>query len=49
MSVLITHTHANNTKGTTWEAAALFYADFADTDAGLSTAGAEMYSQRWKL
>jgi HD superfamily phosphohydrolase YqeK len=47
--LLITHTHQSNTRGTSWEAAALFYADFADTDAGLSEAGAPMYSQRWKL
>lgn len=47
--LLITHTHQSNTRGMTWEAAALFYADFADTDAGLSEAGAPMYSQRWKL
>jgi HD superfamily phosphohydrolase YqeK len=47
--LLITHTHQSNTRGTTWEAAALFYADFADTDVGLSSVGAPMYSQRWKL
>ena len=47
--LLITHIHQSNTRGTTWEAAALFYADFADTDVGLSSNGAPMFSQRWKL
>lgn len=47
--LLITHTHQSNTRGMTWEAAALFYADFADTDAGLSSNGSPMFIQRWKL
>lgn len=47
--LLITHTHQSNTRGTTWEAAALFYADFADTDVGLSSNGGPMFIQRWKL
>lgn len=49
VNLIITHTHGSNVRGTTWEAAALFYADFADTDAGLSAAGAKMYSERWSL
>lgn len=46
--LLITHTHQSNTRGTTWEAAALFYADFADTDAALSAEGATLHIERWK-
>lgn len=47
--LVITHTHGSNMRGTTWEAALLFYADFADTDAGLARISGTMYSQRWKL
>lgn len=47
--LLITHTHACNVRGKGWEAAVLFYADFADTDAGIAPTGEQMYSQRWKL
>lgn len=47
--LLITHTHHSNTRGKSWEAAALFYADFADTDAALSASGDRMYSERWRL
>jgi putative nucleotidyltransferase with HDIG domain len=47
--LVITHTHASNKRGKTWEAAALFYADFADSDAGLSTAHGKMFSERWTL
>lgn len=49
VNLVITHTHSSNMRGTTWEAAALFYADFADSDAGLSTGGAKMFSERWRL
>ena len=49
INLVITHTHGSNMRGKTWEAAALFYADFADTDAGLSLAGAKMYSEKWTL
>lgn len=49
--LVTTHTHASNVRGTGWEASLLFYADFVDTDAGISMAGegSPMYSQRWKL
>jgi HD domain len=49
INLIITHTHNSNVRGKTWEAAALFYADFADTDAGCSLAGAKMYSEKWTL
>ena len=48
--LVVTHTHGSNMRGKTWEAAALFYADFADTDAGLSlNPGQKLYNQRWSL
>lgn len=49
VNLVITHTHESNIRGTTWEAAALFYADFADSDVGVSDARAKLYVQRWKL
>ena len=49
VNLAITHTHASGVRGKTWEAAALFYADFADSDAGLSEANATLYSERWTL
>lgn len=49
VNLIITHTHASGVRGRTWEAAALFYADFADTDAGLSLVDAKMYSEKWQL
>lgn len=49
VNLIITHTHQSNTRGTTWEAAALFYADFADTDVALSDGGSPMYIQRWQV
>ena len=49
VNLIVTHTHGSNMRGKTWETAALFYADFADTDAGLSMAGAKLYSERWSL
>jgi hypothetical protein len=48
-NLVITHTHESNIRGTTWEAAVLFYADFADSDVGVSDAGARLYSERWGL
>ena len=49
VNLVITHTHESNIRGTTWEAAALFYADFADSDVGVSDANAKLYSERWHL
>jgi HD superfamily phosphohydrolase YqeK len=47
--LVLTHTHGSGMRGKTWEAAALFYADFADTDAALHTRGLPLYLQRWSL
>ena len=49
VNLVITHTHASGVRGKTWEAVALFYADFADSDAGLSEAKATLYAERWVL
>jgi len=46
--LITTHTHACNIRGVGWEASLLFYADFADTDAGIIPTGAKTYSQRWR-
>jgi len=46
--LVITHTHACNERGVGWEASVLFYADFADTDAGIFPTGKKAYSQRWR-
>ena len=47
--LVLTHTHASGMRGKTWEAAALFYADFADTDAALHSVKDTLYIQRWQL
>jgi putative nucleotidyltransferase with HDIG domain len=47
--LIVTHTHASNNRGKSWEAAILFYADYAATDAVLSTLHREMYLERWRL
>jgi putative nucleotidyltransferase with HDIG domain len=49
INLIITHTHSSNVRTATWEAAALFYADYADTDAGLDLAGAPIISPRWTM
>lgn len=49
VNLIITHTHASNVRTASWEAAALFYADYADTDAGLDLAGDKIISPRWML
>jgi len=48
-NLVVTHTHDIAIRGKTWEAAALFYADFADSDAGRSAANDQMFVQRWVL
>ncbi|WP_210495669.1 HD domain-containing protein [Microvirga antarctica] len=48
-NLVATHTHSVNVRGRTWEAAALFYADFADSDVARSMAGETMYLERWHL
>jgi len=47
--LVATHTHSSNVRGRTWEASALFYADFADSDAARSMVGGKMFSERWHL
>lgn len=47
--LVLTHTHGSGMRGKTWEAAALFYADFADTDAALHASDSTLYVQRWQL
>ena len=46
--LVITHTHDCNIRGVGREASLLFYADFADSDAGIIPTGAKLYSQRWR-
>ncbi|MBB4650581.1 putative nucleotidyltransferase with HDIG domain [Aminobacter niigataensis] len=46
---VVTHTNSSNTKGQTWEAAAIFYADFAESDAALSARSKTMFLQRWHI
>lgn len=46
--LVITHTHSSNVRATSWEAALLFYADFADSDAAIFPTGEKTYAQRWK-
>jgi putative nucleotidyltransferase with HDIG domain len=47
--IIVTHTHESRRRGQSWEAAALFYADYADIDAGLSAASKPLFLQRWRL
>ena len=49
VNLVITHTHQSNIRGTSVEAAILFYADFADSDVGLSRVGAKTFAERWRL
>lgn len=48
-NLIITHTHASNIRTASWEAAVLFYADYADTDAGLTLAKNPLVSPRWLM
>lgn len=48
-NMVICHTHQSSIRGRSWESAALFYADFADTDAALSLINEKMWSERVKL
>lgn len=45
--LVITHTRASNARSTSCEAALLFYADWADSDAGIILAGGTPFSARW--
>ena len=49
--IVTTHTHQSNVRGIGWEAAILFYADFVDSDAGITMAGEgeKLFMQKWKL
>jgi len=47
--LVLTHTHASNLRSPSLEAAYLFYADYADSDAGIVQAGGQTFTQRWKL
>jgi hypothetical protein len=47
--LVLTHTHASNVRSPTLEAAYLFYADYADSDAAIFPTGEKTFSQRWEL
>lgn len=45
--LVITHTRASNTRSMSYEAALLFYADWADSDAGIVIGKGKPFSARW--
>ena len=45
--LVITHTRASNTRAVSYEASLLFYADWADSDAGIITGGGRPFAPRW--
>ncbi len=45
--LVITHARASNTRAKSYEAALLFYADWADSDAGIVSGGGTPFSARW--
>ncbi len=45
--LVITHTRASNTRSMSYEAVLLFYADWADSDAGIVKAGGKPFAARW--
>lgn len=47
--LVVTHTHASNVRAKSLEAALLFYADYADSDAAITTVGGTTFAQRWEL
>ncbi len=47
--LVLTHTHASNMRSKSVEAAYLFYADYADSDAGIVPVGGKSFAQRWEL
>jgi len=47
--VVNTHTHASAMRSKTIEGAYLFYADYADSDAGIFGTGAKMFVERWEI
>jgi putative nucleotidyltransferase with HDIG domain len=48
-NLVVTHTHESNVRGTSLEAALLFYADYADSDSAISAVGGKTYAQRWEM
>lgn len=47
VSLIITHSPLSLVRDTSWEATALFYADFADTDAGLTLSNGKPHSTKF--
>lgn len=45
--LVITHTRTSNTRSNSYEAALLFYADWADSDAGIVLGGEVPFSAKW--
>lgn len=45
--LIITHTRTSNTRSMSYEAALLFYADWADSDAGIVIGKGKPFSARW--
>ena len=45
--LVITHTRTSNTRSNSYEAALLFYADWADSDAGIVLGGDVPFSAKW--
>ena len=45
--LVITHTRTSNTRSKSYEAALLFYADWADSDAGIVLGGSTPFSAKW--
>lgn len=48
-NIVVTHTHESNVRGTSLEAALLFYADYADSDYAISAVNGKTYAQRWEM
>lgn len=46
--LVLTHTHDSGMRSRTIEAAYLFYADYADSDAGILPTGEKMFVERWE-
>lgn len=47
--LVVTHTHESNVRSRMIEASYLFYADFADSDAGIAPTGEKAFVERWSL
>lgn len=47
--LVVTHTHESNVRSKTLEAAYIFYADFADSDAGITPVQGKTFATRWHL